>query len=76
MVSYESTSMEDLVGYSCGVCKVLYASVCVSPGSTPRGRTHTAAGRPEVGPGSGLTIDRRVSRVPGPTFIVVPAPPR
>jgi len=54
VVSYASTSMQDLVGYSCGVCKVREC-VCVSPGSTPRGRTHTAAGRPGVGPGSGLT---------------------
>ena len=59
------------------VACVKYASVCVSPGSTPRGRTHTAAGRPGVGPGSGLT---RPSRVPGPTYIVspggFPTPPR
>ena len=67
MWSYESTSTEDLVGYSCGVwCPVKYASVCVR---RPGGRTHTAAGRPGVGPGSGLT---RSSRGPGTTFIVSP----
>eukprot|EP00964_Phaeocystis_antarctica_P026305 scaffold14813_cov57-Phaeocystis_antarctica.AAC.1 len=35
---------------------VKYASVCVSPGGRrPGGGTHTAAGLPGVGPGSGLT---------------------
>ena len=49
---------------------VKYASVCVSPGGRrPGGGTHTAAGLPGVGPGSGLT---RPSRGPGTTFIVSP----
>eukprot|EP00964_Phaeocystis_antarctica_P068483 scaffold41478_cov67-Phaeocystis_antarctica.AAC.1 len=65
--------MEDLVGYSCGVCKVREC-VCQSVGlqkkrvcvSARGGGTHTDAGRPGVDPGSGLT---RPSRT---TFIVSP----
>ena len=55
--SYESTSMEDLVGYSCGVCKV---RECVCQ---PRGAELT---RPPAGPGSTrgrASLDPRVARV-------------
>ena len=56
VVSYESTSMEDLVGYSCGVCKV-GECVCVrlsqpgvdAPGADSHG-CRPARGRPGVGP--------------------------
>ena len=61
--SYESTSMEDLVGYSCDVCKVREC-VCQPWGSTPRGRNshgrRPARGRPGVGPHS---LVPRVARV-------------
>ena len=55
--SYESTSMEDLVGYSCGVCKV---RECVCQ---PGGAELT---RPPAGPGSTrgrASLDPRVARV-------------
>ena len=54
-------------GFSAELC-VKYASVYVSL-SARGGGTHTAAGRPGVDPGSGLT---RPSRGPGTTFIVSP----
>ena len=61
MVSYESTSMGDLVGYSCDVCKVREC-VC-QPGVDAPGVGLT---RPPAGPGSArgrASLDRRVSRV-------------
>ena len=60
-------------GFSAELC-VKYASVYVSL-SARGGGTHTAAGRPGVDPGSGLTrasLDPRDSRGPGTTFIVSP----
>ena len=51
VVSYASTSMQDLVGYSCGVCKVREC-VC-QPGVDAGADSHgcrPARGRPGVGP--------------------------
>merc|ERR1712086_570911 len=47
--SYVSTSMEDLVGYSCVAC-VKYASVCVSPGGRNSHGRRSARGRASLDP--------------------------